>query len=122
MVIYHFNLIEDDEERSEPRGDELDADAEGDDELVRGDGEEEVPNVGGLQARKKGDDSVYSPRQLNHVFYYFCVQKSNQIRPQINSHLLREADGHALEDGVQGEGEYDQKAAQSNLKHSRINE
>ena len=46
------NLIEDDEERSEPRRDELDADAERDDELVGGDGEEEVPNVGGL--RKQG--------------------------------------------------------------------
>ena len=42
---------------------------------MRGDGEEEVPNVGGLQARKKGDDSVYSPRQLKHVFVNFCVQK-----------------------------------------------
>ena len=46
------NLIEDDEKRSEPRRDELNADAERDDELVGGDGEEEVPNVGGL--RKQG--------------------------------------------------------------------
>ena len=42
--------------------------------------------------------------------------------PYTDSHLLGEADGHALEDGVQGEGEYDQEAAQGHLKHNRIDE
>lgn len=52
-TVYRSNLIKDDEERSEPRGDELDADAEGDDKLVRGDGEKEVPHVGGLQEQEE---------------------------------------------------------------------
>ena len=52
VATYRSNLIEDDEERSEARGDELDADAEGDDELVRGDGEKEVPDVGGLHEQE----------------------------------------------------------------------
>ena len=46
--------------------------------------------------------------------------KNSQIRPQICSHLLGEADGHALEDGVQGEGEYYEEAAQGHLEHNRI--
>ena len=75
MASYRSNLIEYDEEWSEARGDELDADAEGDDELVRGDSEEEVPHVGGLQAKNEGGDSVNISNQLQHVYNFFCVYK-----------------------------------------------
>ena len=122
------NLVEDDEERSEARGDELDADAEGDNELVRGDGEEEVPDVGGLKEarryywflRKSCDIMTLLIMQLR--FVHQCIFLFFLLRRDTNSRLLREADGHALEDGVQGESEYYQESAQGHLKHNRINE
>ena len=59
------NLIEDDEKRSEPRRDELNADAERDDELVGGDREEEVPNVGGLAGEGRERIQIKLPEEIH---------------------------------------------------------